>query len=152
MPDDFRRAAFDFKPPPGFNSEFDRLSAAIGPAAYLTWFRGVNAWVKEDGEIVLDCPTPLRARRIREHYAATLADITGRFIIVTGDQPMSVGSPTHEAWWQTHDARIGTVVAERRDPAAERVEIQRRLDAGESVGSMMVPVLGVRVVVESDTP
>lgn len=97
------RESADFDPPIAFVSEFERLATQIGTTAYRMWFRGSKAWIKREGEIVIDCPTPVRARWIRENCAARLAEFTGRFIIVTGDSPITVGTPTHEAWWQTHD-------------------------------------------------
>lgn len=138
----------EFEPPFSLMDEFERLAKEIGAAAYRTWFKGLKAYIKRDGELVLDCPTPLRARWIREHYAPKLAEIAHRLVIVLGDAPMSVGTPTHEAWWQTHDTRTGAVIAERRASAAERVEVQRRLDAGEPVASMMAPIAGVQVAAE----
>lgn len=98
----------DFDPPLAFAGEFERLSRQIGGVAYRTWFRGSKAWVKFDGEIVIDCPTPIRARWIRENCAFKLYKLTGRMIAVIGDAPIKIGTPTHEAWWQANDIKTGS--------------------------------------------
>lgn len=121
-----------FEPPAGMQAEFDEFSKRIGAAAYRAWFKGCKSWIKIDGEIVLDFPTPFKARWVRENYAATLSEITGRRVIIEGDPSAAPVVPTHECWWQCHDIKSGQRIAEPRDIEAERAEIQARLDAGES--------------------
>ena len=148
--EDYCQSFVQFEPPSGFRDEFAQFSQRIGAAAYLAWFKGCTSWIKADGEIVLEFPTPFKARWVRENYAATLSEITGRRVIIEGDPSAAPVMKTEDAWWQTHDIKSGQRIAEPRNIEAERAEIQARLDAGESWASMLTPVAGVKLAVGED--